>query len=70
MPYFYVNKNAQSNGDHEVHETGASCNRHADPQNRVDLGYHSNCQSAVTKAKSMGYKANGCYYCAKACHTS
>ena len=24
MAYYYVNKNAQSNGDHEVHKSGCS----------------------------------------------
>lgn len=70
MPYFYVNRNTQSNGDNEVHETDSYCPKHADYSNRVDLGYHSTCHSAVAEAKSRGYNANGCYYCTNTCHTS
>jgi len=68
MPKYCVNKNPQSNGDHEVHKDG--CNHLPDPQNRKDLGYHSNCQSAVREAKTYYSKANGCYYCSNDCHTS
>ncbi len=71
MPNFYVNKNTQANGDNEVHRTdGQNCPTPAETWNRVDLGLHSDCHGAVNAAKRMGYNANGCYYCANACHTS
>lgn len=71
MPSFYVNKNAQNNGDHEVHETNSDCSHHADLANRHDLGNFSSCKGAVQEAKRLGYKkANGCYYCCNDCHTS
>ncbi|MCX9895359.1 hypothetical protein LAD77_25195 [Klebsiella pneumoniae] len=35
--YYYVNKNAQSNGDHEVHVS--SCARLPAVENRLFLGY-------------------------------
>lgn len=68
MDKFFVNKNSQPNGDHEVHKEG--CNYMPDYYNRIDLGYHSNCQSAVRKAKEYYNQSNGCYYCCKECHTS
>ncbi|BAX79765.1 hypothetical protein [Labilibaculum antarcticum] len=68
MASYYVNKNAQANGDHEVHESG--CSYLPNPENRKDLGYFTNCKDAVTEAKKTYNQANGCYYCSKACHTS
>ncbi len=68
MSYYCVNTNAQSNGDHEVHDTG-TCNRLPLPQHRLSLGSHPNCQSAVRQAKQTYPSANGCYYCCPACNT-
>jgi len=68
MAYYYVNKNAQANGDHEVHTTGCSFMPNA--TNRIYLGDFSNCRQAVSEAKKHYTKSNGCYYCANACHTS
>lgn len=74
MPNYIVNKNAQSNGDHEVHVTPrSSCSspRYPESKNQVALGWYTSCFGAVQKAKSLGYtKADGCYWCASACHTS
>ena len=69
MPRFYVNSNPQANGDHEVHEDN-SCSNAPSQINRKDLGHHSNCYGAVEEAKKTYSRANGCYYCCKACHTS
>lgn len=68
MPNYYVNRNAQSNGDNEVHED--ACNQGAALPNRVALGYHASCVSAVAMAKRTYPRANGCAYCSPACHTS
>ena len=46
---YYVNKNAQANGDHEVHEQ--SCSRCPDPENRHYLGDFASCYPAVQEAK-------------------
>ena len=70
MAEYCVNKNAQSNGDHEVHNLDASCPHLPAWSNRLDLGNHANCSTAVQKAKQTYTKANGCAYCAAACHTS
>lgn len=71
MPSFYVNKNAQSNGDHEVHEdTAIACSNAPHPSNRVPLGTYADCRGAVAAAKNRGYRtADGCKFCALACHT-
>lgn len=70
MARYYINRNAQSNGDHEVHVD--PCSYMPDASNRVDLGNHPNCQSAVRDAKSRwpNERINGCYYCCNACHTT
>ncbi len=68
MANYCVNKNAQSTGEHEVHNTD-TCSYCPDPSNRLDLGYHSDCKSAVKKAKTYYSKSDGCFYCCKPCHT-
>lgn len=69
MKSYYVNKNAQDNGDHEVHDE--SCSRLPISSNREYLGEFNTCGPAVQKAKDNGYKkANGCYYCSRPCHTT
>lgn len=39
MPYYCVNKNAQSNGDLEVHDLSSIRGCLPSPTNRIDLGY-------------------------------
>lgn len=70
MPNYIVNRNAQSNGDYEVHDLSRATSCLPNEVNRVALGNHLNCGSAVQAARNAGYrKANGCAYCATACHT-
>lgn len=64
---YYVNMNAQANGDHEVHKLG--CSWMPNPENRKYLGRSTICHSAVRKAKEHYSQSNGCYYCSNACHT-
>lgn len=68
MSKYYVNKMAQSNGDHEVHIEG--CSRMPDNNNRLYLGDFYNCHDAVSEAKNYYQHSNGCYYCSRPCHTS
>ncbi len=68
MATYYVNSNAQSNGDHEVHTS--TCTYLPIPANQVYLGVFTTCAEAVRTAKALGYNANGCYYCSSSCHTS
>ncbi len=69
---YYLNKNQQSNGDYEVHES--SCQFLPSPENRIYLGSFYTCQEAVNEAKRrfpvQRNNINGCYYCSNACHTS
>lgn len=70
VPYFCVNKNAQSfSNDHEVHDLSATQCLPL-PSNRIDLGFHSDCRGAVQEAKRYYSDVNGCAYCASACHTT
>ncbi len=68
MSRYYVNKNAQANGDHEVHTTG--CSYMPKAENRTYLGDFTSCQPAVREAKKTYTKSNGCFYCSRPCHTS
>ena len=67
MARYYVNKNAQDNGDHEVHVTG--CNYLPKPENRIYLGSFDSCHNAVKKARETYSQVNGCYWCSRDCHT-
>lgn len=67
MASYYVNANAQDNGDHEVHRQG--CSRMPSGQNAIYLGEFTNCRDAVARAKLTYFKSNGCYYCSNECHT-
>lgn len=68
MSRFCVN----TNYDHEVHNLDASppCGHLPNQANRLSLGEHQNCSTAVQKAQRTYSSANGCFYCATACHTS
>ena len=68
MPRYYVNRNAQASGDHEVHQTG--CSYLPDEQNRLYLGVFMSCAPAVREAKKTYVRSNGCYFCSRPCHTS
>ena len=65
--HYYVNDNAQDNGDHEVHEEG--CSYLPQTPNRTYLGYFSNCSDAVKEAKKHHDQVNGCFWCSRPCHT-
>lgn len=67
MARYYVNRNAQANGDHEVHVTG--CSWMPAVENRLFLGDFNSCRPAVTEAKKTYPQSNGCYYCCPDCNT-
>lgn len=67
MDHYYVNLNAQTNGDHEVHK--ASCNHLPSAINRLYLGIYASCREAVSAAKLKNSRADGCYYCSPTCHS-
>ena len=72
MAAYCMNSQAQSNGDHEVHNLDVGSRCLPAVHNRIALGQHSTCQSAVATARVRyaTLRINGCYYCANACHTS
>lgn len=69
MAHYYVNDNAQANGDHEVHRDG--CTYMPNPGNRTFLGDYYTCHPAVRVAqRKYPRTANGCYWCSRECHTT
>jgi hypothetical protein len=64
---YYVNKNAQTNGDHEVHVTG--CHWMPEEHNRIYLGNFNTCHAAIMEARRHYSQVNGCYFCSRDCHT-
>jgi hypothetical protein len=64
-PLYYVNRNAQKSGDHEVHTT--ACRHGAKEHNRVYLGRFASCREAVREAKKHYRQSDGCAWCAPAC---
>ena len=69
MPNYDVNKNAQANGDHEVHRADY-CPTPAEERNRHHLGTFASCREAVREAKKVYRQSNGCAFCSPECHTS
>lgn len=63
---YYVNKQAQANGDHEVHKE--TCWYLPAPHNRLDLGNCDSDQEALGKALRYYPKADGCKYCCPSIH--
>jgi hypothetical protein len=71
MPNYCLNQNAQSNGDHEVHDLASTKGCLPAVEHRIALGSFLNCAGAVAEAKRRypNARINGCYYCAYACNT-
>jgi hypothetical protein len=67
MPEFYVNRNAQITGEHEVHQKDA-CPYPPDLANRVGVGWHASCHGAILAATSIYSSVDGCYWCCNTCH--
>lgn len=67
MDQYYVNKNAQPTGEHEVHKEG--CAYLPSVVNRTYLGSFSTCQEAIQKARTFYSNVDGCYFCCRACNT-
>lgn len=70
MNRYYVNKNAQENGDHEVHVVECTKEPVTNEENRYYLGFFLNCRLAVEEARKIFPTADGCYYCVEECHNS
>lgn len=69
MPNYICNKNADANGRHEVHTTDCLYLPH--PDNRISIGWKSNCQEAIQQMyewNPRGYIFDGCFWCSNPCH--
>ena len=66
MTFYYVNKNAQIDGTHEVHSQ--DCIYLPDVNNRIYLGYFNNGKEAVKEARNYYYNVDGCYFCCREAH--
>lgn len=65
---YYVNTNAQSNGQHEVH--CVTCHWLPDVSNRIYLGDFSTSQQAVKEAHKYYNNVDGCAFCCPESHNS
>jgi hypothetical protein len=71
VPYYGVNKTAQpGSGDHEVHDLSSTKGCLPAATNRINLGQFTSCTGAVAAAKAYYPDSNGCYWCARDCHTT
>lgn len=68
MPNYYVNKHAQTTGEHEIHTTSCAHGAVID-SNKQSLGYHENCASAKQAAMAFFSQVDGCFFCCKECNT-
>lgn len=68
--YYYINKNVDANGFHEIHAT--SCPWLPQSENLIAIGYFDNCHQALNKAKMLypQFSVDLCYFCCNACHTT
>lgn len=66
MHNYYVNRNVQPTGEHEVHKEG--CYRMPELENQLYLGCFFNANDAVIEAKKYFYDVDGCYYCCEEAH--
>lgn len=66
MHTYSINKNSQSNGDHEIHKSG--CPYEPIVQNRIELGYQVDDYAALKAGKQIYSQADGCIYCCRAIH--
>ncbi|MDX1489994.1 MAG: hypothetical protein R3332_01800 [Pseudohongiellaceae bacterium] len=65
MPQYCADRNKSSKGSHEVHVD--SCSYLPQAKDRLELGSHANCQSAVTAARRVYAQSVGCPVCSPDC---
>lgn len=65
--FYYVNKNAQATGEHEVHASG--CKYLPSEENRIYLGFLTNGRDAIREAKKYYSNVDGCFFCCPESHT-
>ncbi len=57
-------------GDHEVHDLASTEGCLPDADDWIELGWHSDCHSAMRTAHHYYSNAVGCPRCAPDCHTT
>jgi hypothetical protein len=74
MAHYILNKNRQSpenGGNFELHNEDA-CAHLPNPENRLTVGYFSNCRDAMAAAKkkypNVSNDIDGCYWRCHQCH--
>ena len=60
MELYYVNRNAQPTGEHEVHTS--SCAHGPSIKNRINLGFFHNNSEAIKEARKYYNNVDGCFY--------
>ena len=68
MEKYYLNRNAQPTGEHEVHKSGRFMM--PEKENCIYLGLFNNAIEAVEEARRIYSNAiiDGCYYCSEEAH--
>lgn len=69
--HYYINRNEQPEGEHEIHDSHANCPHPPLSVNRIDLGWFDSCVEAVKEGRTLFpySQVNGCAYCVPACNT-
>ena len=68
MTDYYVDRDEQENGDHEIHTV--DCYFLPSAENRLYLGNFTRAQDALLTAKKYYLTSNGCIHCSPECHTT
>jgi hypothetical protein len=63
---YFVAREAKTNGVHEVHDQ--TCRWLPASENRIFLGEHLSCHTAIIEAKRYYKQVNGCKRCSLACN--
>ena len=63
---YYVNKNAQTSGEHEVH--CSTCEHLPNVENRLFLGSFATSKEAVKEAEKFYTIVDGCAFCCPGSH--
>ena len=68
MKDYYFNSSADDKGNHEVHTR--DCSWLPNINNRVYIGYYSNCKDAISAAKNQhpSKSFDGCFWCCRNCN--
>ena len=66
MKKYYINTNAQSSGEHEIHREDCPCMFFI--KGPIYLGEYTSCTDALRAAQRIYSNVDGCFYCCRECH--